>query len=764
MKMLNLIIALQLVLLQTPMAVIGSSYTYAQVPTESCAEGMHFDMKLNRCVLKREVQDTKVKANACADTTGDARRECFEQNVRDEMTDMAETTDVKDGSGMRYAVPVIVTLVAAYYLLKLKFSDKYGSIRKCFTGSMWLMLGGAVAGLVTEISAQSAYKKKLKELEEDYKANMEANQSEDAQERARSSNAQTLALEFMIEQEKARYDAAKRRKTGYMISGMAYTGAAALAIYEQVQTGTMQMGACTEHAVEDSGTEVTPSEAPTDAYYTPKKQNSIKMDEILFNPEMNELFGEYAHYDEISFDELNEIFMRKFAELSGALSFNAFASDESTGNGATYSRNFAQFNGNSFGAIDGASVLNGGASAPSPINHITTNSSLQQVETTYGNVIDKAISTPWIRAALAGVLAGYSFIMMKKAKENMKIAEDRIAMLEEILFGFEETGGAGNASYCQEGDRRNPGKPNCYCYNDDGSVNNVRKNRDVCKFYMANKSFAAGDYKALRGAGYNPMKSCLKGDGKIDAGCSICDRSPEQCNIIPAMTVNGMTMGSTKVFGKAMKSLNDFNNGGLNASNIDEANINNQTAAFRKLKDKLSKDPRFKAGADKAKNFESRLRAATLKAAGQNRNAIQAIVGSVDTNLNSGVNGQLEASLSKEVKDKLDKAKEAEFTSGGSDGSTKAAVTSSGDDFDFGFGDTGTGEGGVEIEDDVSAVMDKKFNFKHDDIHKNENGDIFKILSIRYQRSALIRLFDDQGDFKADKASNSDINSGNNSN
>lgn len=772
MKILNLIIALQLILLQLPLSV-NSTIVYAQSADSSadCPEGMYFHMQLNRCVLKQKVQNTKVKASKCASLEGDAYRKCYEKNITDEMAGEEETSEVKDGSEMRYGIPMVASLVAGYYLLRLKLDKRYGSKQKCFTGSMWLILGGGLNAIMTEISAQGAYKERLREIEEDYKANIETNQSTEIENdeggAQKATNAQTLALEYMIEQEEARKTAAKRRKSGYLISTVAYTAGAALAIYEQVQTGTMQMGACTAHDVEvQPGDEEIQTEGQTSTHYTPDKRNKINIDEILVIPEMYELFADYSHHKSLTFEEMTEVFKRKIAEFSSALIPNAHADDNDTDYSSVNTRldmgNI--FNNIPINPLPDPSPEPGPGPTPgppSPIN-VIIQPQVKKYRTLYGNMIDRAISTPWIRAALAGVLAGYSVIMMNKAKENMEIADRRIAMLKEIKADFEASGGVQGASYCTDRDRRNPTKPNCYCYNEDGTVNKVRKNRDVCKFYIANKGFMRGDYKALKGIGYNPMKSCLKSDGEIDPGCGICSRDPKQCEIIPALTVNGMTMGSTKVFGQTMKSLNDFNNGGLNASNLNEANIERQIAAFDKIRDKLSKDPRFKDANKKSKDFANKLRGATLKASQGSQNAIKAIIGSAGGAGSAALGNQLQASLGKDVKEKLDKVKEAQFTSGGNDGAKAAAKSGGGDDFDFGFGSGDMGaEGGVEIEGEVADVMDKKFKFGQNDINKNKNGDIFKILSIRYQRSAFIRLFDDKGEFKADEASNTDINSGN---
>ena len=53
--------------------------------------------------------------------------------------------------------------------------------------------------------------------------------------------------------------------------------------------------------------------------------------------------------------------------------------------------------------------------------------------------------------------------------------------------------------------------------------------------------------------------------------------------------------------------------------------------------------------------------------------------------------------------------------------------------------------------------MDKNYAIKGD-INKNPSHDIFKILSNRYQRSGLRRLFDTEGVSVADEADSTDIN------
>ena len=71
-------------------------------------------------------------------------------------------------------------------------------------------------------------------------------------------------------------------------------------------------------------------------------------------------------------------------------------------------------------------------------------------------------------------------------------------------------------------------------------------------------------------------------------------------------------------------------------------------------------------------------------------------------------------------------------------------------DFDF-----DSSSDGVDI-DQLDKVMKKEYTFN--DINDNSSNNLFKIITNRYQRSGLRRLFDDQGVSEADEASDTDIN------
>jgi len=776
MKMLNLVIMLQLILLQSPFPNIGIESAIAQ----QCQEGMYLHPKLNRCVLTKEVIETKEGSIACQGLSGDAYRECFEKNAQSNLSEEVQNTeidDMKKGNFGRYAMPIVASTAAAYFLLKVKKNNP-----QCKTGSMWLLIGGAAAALITEISAQAKYKKKTKELMESYEEKMLTNESgEFSDDAAQATNAQTLAIEFKIEEMQARKDVATKRKKGYTIAALAYTAAVGLAIYEQTQVGSMAFGQCAATSQND--------------YYTPLNhdQQLIDLNKLYAtNPEVSEIIGESSYLDKVTQAEFYELMLRKISnfivpQAHGQDDFPEYDPNKTYNPGDTFVRDGQNFmmgdDGQPTYLLDEVIVTapGGGGIQPIGIKDLEQpdleipeldfkNPSLQpppidkaaqvagEVMDKQESMIDKAIKTPYIRAALAGVLAAHAFTLRKQAKDNEENAQKIIDGIKEILIDFTNTGGAGYASYCTTEDRKLPSKPNCYCYNKDGTQNQMRKGRDVCIFYTAEKNFSKGDYNSLKGIGYNPMKSCLSNDGKIDKGCTLCSRSPKMCKIIPLKTINGISIGSTKLFGDAMKNINGFNDGSLNASNFDEAGIDRKIRAFQKANKKLASDPKNKDFMEKVNKLKSQINGAYGRAlSNASPKALASISGSA-TGAPSG-SSALDSTISKNLPSKAKKKIESEgvkFTAGGSDKTASKDTASS--DYDFGFGDATAGSGGVEVQDEISEVMDKQFEFNNNDIHKNKGGNIFKILSIRYQRSALIRLFDDKGEFKADEADNTDIN------
>ena len=734
MKILNVVLIFQFLFLTSPLT---SSKTYAN----TCQEGMYFHPRLQRCVLTQEVQDMKHEVrNECEGMTGASLRACHERIANTAADLEGKSADeykeeVKKGNLARYGLPIIISVLSAYYLLKVKKDSP-----QCKTGSMWLMIGGAAAALITEITAQKKFKDNIEDLQSEYQTKMNelGTSSEDGEEGPDNAEimtqGQVMAIDYMIEMEQEKKAVENKRKKGYLIAALAYTSAVGLAIYEQVQAGSMSFGSCSKSD--------TQAPTQTQSHYTPinnHSNDSFSLEKIvLLSSEMQELTKDYTYLYKIDSDEFYEIVMRKISNfIIPKAHANTIIND--------VENKKAEIEDLKQNLEDASTVKTAIDGAP-------------QMASKQGNMIDRALRTPYIRAALAGALSAHAWTLHKQAKDNEEESERRINALEDIKLDFTSTGGAGLASYCTEADRKLPSKPGCYCYNKDGSVNKMRKGRDVCIFYSMDKSYRKGEYSKLGGVGYNPMKGCLTSEGKIINNCSYCKIRPKSCELIPAATISGFSIGSVKPYGSTLKSLNDFNDGSLNSSNFDETGIGRQVRAFQKVNKKLSSDPKNKKFMEKVNKLKGQINRAYSKAIkNMPPRTLAAIAGSAQSSaVSSSFQKSLDSKLSEKVKDKL-KSKDVTFTAGGED-ATAGPSTGADSEFDFGFGDSAAGEGGVEVTDDVADVMDKNYQFNNNDIHKNKGGNIFKILSIRYQRSALIRLFDEKGEYQIDEANKSDIN------
>jgi hypothetical protein len=87
----------------------------------------------------------------------------------------------------------------------------------------------------------------------------------------------------------------------------------------------------------------------------------------------------------------------------------------------------------------------------------------------------------------------------------------------------------------------------------------------------------------------------------------------------------------------------------------------------------------------------------------------------------------------------------------------KGNNSSKDDEFKFDFGDEATGgEGGVVVEGEQEAVA--KFDYGQKDINQNDDTNLFDILSYRYKKSGLRRIYgdDDQAAVR-DTANKTDI-------
>jgi len=331
---------------------------------------------------------------------------------------------------------------------------------------------------------------------------------------------------------------------------------------------------------------------------------------------------------------------------------------------------------------------------------------------------------------LNGIGSGINFHEMGKAYAKQK-------KLTEIGDNFEAS--AGGLFACASEDRSNPQKPECYCFTSQMTKNTSRSNSQVCQTLFANRrSPPPSSYSAS--ALYN--QGCIDSNKQADPQCA-CKKSSKKCFSFSLSNNSNYDTGAIRMANAALKPINQMANGSFQAGAANVTGMASNAMKMRKHFDKILADPKNKKFAklftEKQKELSKQMKdvsqkiAASLPAQQPN---------SMPTDAKSAM-----ATLEKELKEV--KSKPQDLSAPG----TPAAGTSKGDDLDFGMSESALS----------AQQMAMQKNLEKQDLDYDQNtingssGNIFQVLSNRYMRSGMRRLFDDEGKTSADKPAQTDI-------
>lgn len=697
-KIVSGLIMLQLSLMNLPLGFSGVAYA----GENDCPEGQEPDPNRNGfCVMTDNVIELKIESGQCEGLTGANYEQCF-KNAADTAVDDAEF-DQKNEKGiqkeadknyLKFGMPMIASFAAGWILLK-----KAPALSSCPSTSMWLLLGGAIAGMGSEIAAQLSYKNEIDNIQERYSERVKSSQDGDSASGAfnKSTEAQTAALKALADQEQARINVEGVRQTGYTIASGLYAAAVVAATVEAIS----QSGGASCYSEDGSSAA---SEAPASAY--------------IGSPFLQDQVPGLLIMNRLSPSEFGILLISKIVNNLGLTSAHASDKDEK-GYGGVAS------GGGALAGIAGVLLTPAGSGMES--------------------FVSKALGSGVVRGALAGVLGGYSYVLRDQAKRIKENSEKKKAAIEEIIVSYEDTGGSAWQD-CTEEQRDNPGVPACYCFNADGTPNQQRKMRQTCFSISSGGPMAASKYSGSNGGGYVPVKACLKSDGQIDEGCQVCKKKPNACPTMAKANMGNLSLMKGLGVSSMVDDANNLATGNLSHSDLNVGDLEKKAANIEKATARLAKDPKTKSVLEKMNGIEDKWKKAEQglmkKSMQQNPNLLASL------GMPSMAPTTEKEDLIKEAKEKIatkSKPRMAKKAGG------KQAKKKSASEFDFDFGD---GAGGVEISKD--EIMDKEFKVTGD-IHKNSNTNLFQILSLRYQRSGLRRLFDAKGRSKADAASGTDI-------
>jgi hypothetical protein len=251
---------------------------------------------------------------------------------------------------------------------------------------------------------------------------------------------------------------------------------------------------------------------------------------------------------------------------------------------------------------------------------------------------------------------------------------------------------------------------------------------------------AATDYK---GKVDPKMKVCMLVSGQVDKKCQ-CRRminkstGENACLKVPMGTNSLSSLGTALGVPGLSSAVNNLANGNTSLGSLNGGSLNNQLSKTRKAVDQLiaktNEDrkaeglPPINLDADKiGKEALKRITPKQIAAAASSTLGSLASSGrpTTGTLANSIAAAEKSSGISKKA------------LLGGGSGLRAASSSKRGGD-DFAFLNSGGGSGKV-----MGAMEEKKYDYEDNDIVKNKGVSIWKVISARYSKSAMRRLFGD---------------------
>ena len=344
------------------------------------------------------------------------------------------------------------------------------------------------------------------------------------------------------------------------------------------------------------------------------------------------------------------------------------------------------------------------------------------------------LHSPKFRIAFGGVLTGLTTFMTIDMGKMQKLAEQREKKLLELKADFNNTQGM---KICTPAERNDQKQPGCYCYTADGARNTNRSNSTICQNLWNSVNLNGMSY--LTSDDVDSTKVCVTQSNAIDASCEC--RKTNTCLKATGFNVSGISTGTLSSLNGALSPIGAVGNGQAGTLNTD-ANLN-AAMKLRDATDKLLSSPELAA----EKKFIEK--ASDNLGSFVNKNGGSIPSPSSRSTPSSLANFDAKAAL-EEIK------KDVEYT--------PAAIGSGSAGGGF---DTGSQEPSLEFgltedeaavqEEQVAEVLKQDMDLGNNDI-SGSTTNLFEVLSHRYQRSGMRRLFDTEGKTEAEKPAATDIN------
>lgn len=771
---------------------------------ESCPDGLQFDSILNRCLTNEQTTKVMNVAKQCGNNI-----QCYKQNAIEELQKAESEGKAPKRVETNQMMSTVGNVVAIAGPLAILVSGTATSTSTCASVSFYTMVAGSLAFIVGDNLANMQHADRLKKLKEKWGqiVNPEQAKGDVDKEKELSQNAQGQAFGLLAEAEDSLAKAAGMKKTFYMVAGIAYGVSAIAAGLEIVNPKAI----CKPKEAKADGGDNSPAKDTNASQDTNSPQNNKPADP----GQNNDFFEKTKKYDTLQFTPftpgetsipksgaiprktnlnglfnyvvsskpqhfLNHQFFYNLKQSQDLVSYlantKAFELSQSSPSLDYYKdlkEAFDDFEIEkdsleilkefSIAAISNLNPISDATAADAQKKSaVDTNAAKAYKEEEAkginwmalgagagiglvgGFVLKKVFEKyqksqmimPITRAALATLMAGWSLIMSSHAKKQEEASKKRAELLRQMQKDFNVASGTLNT--CKSEDRNDPSRPECYCYTAQNQRNPNRGNSQVCQKLWSGINLTPTNYLAKT----PEKKICITNDRQADPTCSC--RAKNTCMKVGLNGLNGLNTGSFSVLSKSLDPINKLANGSANAGSFSDSGLANMASKLKAMNAKLENNPKMGDFKNKKKKAMDQITATlTNGTAGMTNNPL---LGSSGGSMPSNP-GEAARMLEKELEN------EGPKSIGGSNDSF--ATPSSGgkkDEVDLNLA------GGDEENKDekLAEVMNQDLDYNKNDIN-NDSNSIFDILTNRYQRSGMRRLFDEEGTSKPEDPAKSDI-------
>lgn len=766
-SLLNLILCFELIV--GPMAPNLSLMSVAQA--QSCPAGLQMDNVLNRCLSTAEAANVMNATASCA--SGD--KACYKANATKAFQEKVSAGDAPERVEDQGMIGTVASAAAVAGPITIAVAGMSQLKTPCASYSFYAMVAGSLAIVIGDNLANFMHEGRLKKIKEEWGKVINPEQAAGNKDLERQANAegQSQAFEMLARAEESLAKAANMKKIFFYVGALAFGVSAALsiteymtqnALYAKVAATTsnppLNAAAVTESTAHKTKTTCAPvasndqkkNKESLYAYYTEGKSIEFGLErQFKYNLAHSQDLVSFVINKEEMDSKISSATIDRYLEMKEILK-DTEPQDPSI---------FQMFKSTTMLVMNNLNPMsNANAEAEAPndqakVKEVETNAAKAYKDeeakginwaglgigvaagVAAGIVMRKKMITPMMRSIFSGVMMGMSIMMAMHAGKQAEAATKRAALLRKMRDEFATASGALNS--CLAADRNDPNKPTCYCYTPENGRNTNRTNSQVCQSLWGTANLTPGNYN---GSGDTNYKVCINSSNAADPTCAC--RATNTCMKAGLGGMQGIGTGTMSMLGQSISPLNQLANGSISAANLNGASLANQAS---KLSDLIKKMENNKALGDYNKNkkkaSQDLMKQLTKASAGLGTSGLLGSSGS-----SSMPSSPKEAALM------LEKEIENATPSSISGGDTIAAPVNqpSKEDLEFGM----TADQMNVQENQIAEVMKENLDYGGNDISQSTTN-IFILLSIRYQRSGMRRLFDEKGTSKADTPSQSEI-------